>query len=276
MADSMKETSTPNYTVGYGEAMQQWIITRHSATADAAYLLPFLKPGMRVLDVGCGPGTLSVGLASAVDPGEFYGVDMEESQVELAATAAREGGHSNAHFQVADATNLPFLDDHFDVVHCHNVLMHIPDTMAVLAQIKRVLKTGGIVGAQDPIADSFFIEPDIGNLSKFPATYSAVHIANGGHPQMGKELRVRLSEAGFVDIEAHASLTSYSSPSDIAFFAGELINVFLAPPFAGQVISHGIATQEEFDEWREAAVVWKDHPGAFAALAHGEAIGRKP
>ena len=201
---------------------------------------------------------------------------MEESQVERAAAAAREGSHSNARFQVADAANLPFPDDHFDVVHCCAVLMHIPDTMAALAEIKRVLKTGGILGARELIGDASFIEPDIGNLNRAPAVFSAVLIANDGHPQMGKELRARFSEAGFVDIESTGSFQSFGSPSDIAVFTGLLINYVFAPPIAEQAFSHGIATREELDEWRDAAVVWKDHPGAFAALAHGEAIGRKP
>ena len=67
--------------------------------------------------------------------------------MELATAPAREAGHSNARFQVADALNLPFPDDYFDVVHCHTVFIHIPDTMAALAKIKRVLKEGGVLGA---------------------------------------------------------------------------------------------------------------------------------
>ena len=275
MADNIKETSTPSYTMGYGEAFEQFI-SRRTAANSAPYLLPHLKPGMRVLDVGCGPGTISVGLAKAVEPGELHGIDMEESQVELAAAAAREGGHSNARFQVADAASLPFPDDHFDVVHCYAVLTHIPDTMAALAEIKRVLKTGGILGAREIIVDSSFIEPDIGNLSRGFAMLSAVLIANDGHPQMGKELRARFSEAGFVDIESNGSFQSFGSPSSIAAFAGLLINYLFGPTFADPAVSHGIATREELDEWREAAVVWRGQPGAFATFANGDAIGHKP
>ena len=148
--------------------------------------------------------------------------------------------------------------------------------MAVLAEDQSVLKTGGILGAQEGIFDSSFIEPDIGNLNRALAVFSDVLIANDGHPQMGKELRARFSEAGFVDVEASGSFESFGSPADIAAFAGVLINVVLAPPIADPAISHGIATREEFDEWREAAVAWKDHPGAFAARVQGNAIGRKP
>jgi len=68
MADNTQETSTPDYSMGYGETTSRRL-TRRTAERDVAYLLPHLKPGMRVLDIGCGPGSISIGLAGAVDPG---------------------------------------------------------------------------------------------------------------------------------------------------------------------------------------------------------------
>ena len=253
---------------------------RFTAETDAAYLLPHLKAGMRLLDIGCGPGNISVGLASAVDPGEVYGIDMAVSQVELATAAVREAGLSNARFQVADALRLPFPDHHFDAVHCHSILMHIPDTMAVLAEIKRVLKSGGILGAREPILDNAFIEPDIGNLKRVFAMFTAVlnskngHSSNG-HSSIGKELRTRFSEAGFAGVEATGELEYWGSPSSVANFAASLSELF-GPTWVDPAIAHGIESKEEFDEWRKAAIVWKDHPGAFAAWPWGEAIARKP
>ena len=275
MADKSTETSTPDYIGGYDDEMKR-IITRRTAETHAAYLLPHLKPGMRGLDIGCGPGTISVGLASAIKPGEFYGIDMAESQVELATTAARERDLSNARFQVADAQKLPFPDDHFDVVHCHALLMHIPDTLAVLAEIRRVLKTGGILGARDYIGDSCFIEPDIGNLNGIWAMYVDLLNAKGGHPQMGRELPAKFDEAGFVEIEARGAFESFGTRADVAACAGFFISYFCGPPIADPAISQGIVTREEVTGWQEAAVVWNDNPGAFSAWAEGEAIGRNP
>ena len=76
------------YTMGYSEEFQQ-LLRRRSADTHAAYLLPHLRPGMRLLDFGCGPGFISVGLARAVEPGELHGVDVEESQIDMARSAAR-------------------------------------------------------------------------------------------------------------------------------------------------------------------------------------------
>ena len=143
MGATMPDAATPEtgYTMGYNEEFRQ-LLDRRSAATHAAHLLPHLQPGMRVLDLGCGPGTISVGLAEAVAPGELLGIDLEESQVAMARGAAEAGGHGNATFHVGDATDLPFEDDEFDAVHCHAVLMHIPDTGAALAEVRRVLKPG--------------------------------------------------------------------------------------------------------------------------------------
>ena len=124
-------SATPDYTMGFGEEFMG-SLRRFTAQSNSAYLLPFLRPGLRVLDFGCGPGTISVGLAKEAAPGELHGVDMEASQIDLARSAAQASGIDNAIFQVADVTALPFEDGFFDVAHCHNVLMHIPDTQAVL------------------------------------------------------------------------------------------------------------------------------------------------
>ena len=94
------------YTMGYDENFQQ-LLRRRSAGSHAAYLLPHLKPGHRVLDFGCGPGTISVGLAKAIEPGELHGIDMEESQINVARAAAQAGGHANATFHVGDVTAFP-------------------------------------------------------------------------------------------------------------------------------------------------------------------------
>ena len=86
-----------NYIMGYSEAFVG-LLRRRNADINAAYLLPYLKPGHRVLDFGCGPGTISVGLAKAVEPGELHGIDMEASQIEIARPPPRPGGTTTPSF----------------------------------------------------------------------------------------------------------------------------------------------------------------------------------
>ena len=159
-----EETSpTSGYTMGYSDDFQQ-LLNRRSLETHAAHLLPYLKSGLRVLDFGCGPGTISVGLARAVEPGEVHRIDIEESQIDLARSPAEAGGHGNVTFHVGSVTELPFEDNSFDVAHCHAVLMHVPDTKAALAEVKRVLKPGGIIASREMIVASSFMEPTSDSL----------------------------------------------------------------------------------------------------------------
>ena len=104
------DTPTPSYTMGYSDEFAK-LLDRRNSGINAAHLLPHLKPGLRVLDLGCGPGTISVGLAKVVEPGELHGIDMEESQIKIARAAATAGGHDNAVFRTGDATRLPFVSN---------------------------------------------------------------------------------------------------------------------------------------------------------------------
>lgn len=262
---------TAAYTMGYSDDFQK-LLRRRNAETNAAYLLPHLKPGMRVLDFGCGPGTISMGLARAVEPGELCGVDMEESQIEIARTAASAGRHRNAVFQTADVSDLPFENDSFDVAHCHAVLMHAPDTKAVLTEVRRVLKPGGIISSREMFVDSSFLEPAMRDGWE---TFAKLIAANGGHPQIGRELKRVFLETGFSDIEASVSFEPFCTAKDIDFLHNFVSGWFLSPATIEAATKYGIASREQFDGWRRRLDQWRDTPSALAAFAWGEAIGRK-
>ena len=266
---------TQQYAIGYGEIVQMF--TRRTAATHAAYLLPHLRSGMALLDIGCGPGSISVGLAKSVDPGALRGLDIEESQVKKARAAAAAEGLENASFDVGDVTALPFDDDTFDVVHAHAALEHVQDLTAALSEIKRVLKPGGILAARDLICDSCFFEPDMGGgLAGMWQVFISRLAASGGHPQIGRQYRGILADAGFEDIEASASFDYYGSPAAIEFLHQSRIASFFAPTAVETDIAQGVATQEQFDEWRKLWDQWVTMPGAFGAYARGEVLARKP
>ena len=271
MNSDKTQDASASYTMGYSDDFQK-LLKRRNAETSAAHLLPRLEPGMRVLDFGCGPGTISVGLAKAVEPGELFGVDMEASQIEIARAAAEAGGHRNAAFLTADVTDLPFEDDLFDVAHCHAVLMHAPDTMNVLAEARRVLKPGGIISSREMFVDSSFLEPA---RTDGWETVAKLVEANGGHPQAGRELKRLFIEAGFSDISASVSFEPFCTDEDIDFLHDFILGWFLSPATVEAAVKYGIATREQFDGWRRTLDQWKDTPGALAAFAWGEATGRK-
>ena len=248
---------TPSYTMGYSEEFRQ-LLDRRSADTHAKHLLPHLTPGHRVLDFGCGPGTISVGLARTVEPGELHGIDVEESQIGLARAAAEAGGHRNATFHVGNVTDLPFEDDFFDAAHCHAVLMHVPDTEATLAEVKRVLKPGGeaVDGAW--------------------TAFAKLLAANGGHPQLGRELKSTFLEAGFSDVRTGASFDFFGSAADVAFLRAFIDDWFYSPAVIEAATKYGLATREQFEEWRGGLDAWQNDPGACGAFAFGEVVASKP
>ncbi len=269
------ESGTPDYTMGFSEEFIQ-ALRRYAAETHARHLLPHLKPGQRVLDLGCGPGTISVGLAKAVEPGELYGVDMEESQVELAKAIAQSDGQDNATFQVGDVLDLPFEDDFFDVAHFHNVLMHVPDTAAALREARRVLKSGGLVSAREMIGESSFTAPDFGVIRKAWDMFEDLLAADDGHPQMGKEMKTHFIEAGFTDVRTNLSFDVYDTPEDVIFIYGIAQLWFLSPEITEAAIKYGASTQKLCDDIGIAYERWKDHPGALCGVGHGELIAVNP
>ena len=273
MAD--QRPSESSYTMGYSEEFLQ-LLDRRNAESHAAYLLPHLRPGLRVLDFGCGPGTISVGLARAIEPGELHGIDIEESQIDLARAAAEAGGHDNATFHVGDVTDLPFEDDYFDAAHCHAVLMHVPDTAATLSEVKRVLKPGGIVASRELFVSSSFLEPGNEGVAAAWATFAKLLAGNGGHPEMGKELKSRFLEAGFSNVRASGSFDFFGSAEDVAFLHAFILDWFYSPRVIEAAIQYGLATQQQFDEWRRGLDEWRHSEGACGAFAFGEVIASKP
>lgn len=268
-------SSTPDYSLGFSEELLE-ALRRNTAETSASYLLPYLRPGLRVLDLGCGPGTISVGLARAVAPGQLHGVDIEESQVELSRSVAEANGVENATFHVADAADLPFADDSFDVAHCHNVLMHVPDTRAALAEVRRVLKPGGVIGCSELICRSSFTYPEYGVLQHGWRIFEDVLRTDDGHPNIGRSLKEQLLASGFSAVRASASLNVHDSPSDVDFIYRLVTTWFLSSAITEAAIEYGVATAEQCAQIRAAYEMWKDDPAAVCALAFGEAIASKP
>ncbi len=259
------------FTPEFIASMRRFTVRRHGA-----YILPYLRPGLRVLDFGCGPGTISMGLARAVAPAEMHGVDMEQSQIDMARLLAEAEGYTNAIFHVGDVTALEFEDNYFDVAHCHNVLMHVPDTEAVLAEVLRVLKPGGIIGCSEMICGASFAYPDFGVTRRAWDMFEDLLAADDGHPQMGRELKGRLLESGFANASMSAIFDVFSSPDEVEFIYRLIRQWFLSPEVTEKAITYGVATRKLCDDIAVAYDRWREDPGAFLAVGYGEAIANKP
>ena len=263
------------YIMGYSDAYLRILSSRSAADA-CAYLMPHLTPGLRVLDVGCGPGSISAGLAEAIAPGELRGIDIEPSQVEMAAVAGRR--RSNAKFSVADVKALPFEDGAFDVVHCSDLLAYIPDTEAALTEMKRVLKAGGILGCREIIMDLFMTHPDPEPhyAARAYAVFADTLEADDGHPQMGKELAEHLDQFGFTDIQVSASFEMFTGPQRLKLLNDLGDQWFFTPDVQSPATQYGAATQHFLNEIQQSRERWYNAPQAMGAFAFGEALAVKP
>ncbi len=151
MADQRAELS-PSRREHYSLADSPERHQRHAqrtAEVHAGFFLPYLRPGMHLIDCGCGTGSITVGLAEAVSPGEVTGFEISASDVDLARERAKKGGHTNLRFEVADVYELPLPDKSVDAAFFHANLGHLNYPVRALREAYRVLKSGGVVGVRD-------------------------------------------------------------------------------------------------------------------------------
>ena len=164
-------TSNPEFggrpVYGYDATVVQNYYTLREAERVAEFFLPYLESGMTLLDCGCGPGTVTLGLAEAVAPAQTVGIDLEPSMVERATSFAAGRRTDNIEFQVADIRDLPFPDDSFDVVFTSAVLEHLGDPDRALREIHRVVKPGGLVGVINTDWGDPLISPLNESVSRF-------------------------------------------------------------------------------------------------------------
>ncbi|KAK0485400.1 S-adenosyl-L-methionine-dependent methyltransferase, partial [Armillaria luteobubalina] len=117
----------------------------HMAQNSAAYLLPLLHPDMNILDIGCGPGTITADFMVLSYQGHVVALDIMEDVMEHARMHTEQQGINNITFQVGSVLKLPFQDNSFNIVHAHQVIQHISDPIHALQEMHRVTKDRGII-----------------------------------------------------------------------------------------------------------------------------------
>ncbi|MFF0273786.1 MULTISPECIES: methyltransferase domain-containing protein [unclassified Streptomyces] len=272
-ADPGTAQETAVYTHGHHES----VLRSHSwrtAANSAAYLLPALTAGLDVLDVGCGPGTITADLAALVAPGRVTAVDAAEGVLANARAVAAERGLENVRFAVADVHALDFPDDSFDVVHAHQVLQHVGDPVQALREMRRVCRPGGVVAARDSDYGAFAWYPERPALDGWLDLYHRVARANGGEPDAGRRLFAWARQAGFTDVTTTAGTWCFATPEERAWWSGLWADRTTASGYADLAVAGGHATAAELagiaDAWRE----WGTREDAWFMVPHGEILCR--
>ncbi|XXH05924.1 hypothetical protein Hte_012366 [Hypoxylon texense] len=268
-----------------------------TAQNSAAYLLPALRsirrrnPRMTLLDVGCGPGSLSASFAELLGPtgGRVTAVDASAAVLERARSVVAAGKYGVPvgdgieedwiSFRIADAHALPFGDDTFDVVHCHQVLAHNGGQPEILREMLRVAKPGGVVAAREADMETEVFWPPLPGLVKFHNDLELRVIrARGASTRSGRELLSWALKANGGDrskIATSFSAWSYTEPEDRELWATGMIDATLSSPAVREYNVKSGLTEAEMDEMRDAWIEWRDRDDATLSMVHGEIIMRK-
>ncbi len=256
------------YTHGHHDSVLRSHRSRTVANS-AAYLIPHLRPGAEVLDIGCGPGTITADLAERVAPGRVLGVDRAPDVVEAARVA-----FPSLEFAVGDAYALTLDADEFDVVHAHQVLQHLSDPVAALREWARVVRPGGVVAARDADYEAFTWFPADPRLNRWLDLYRAAARENQAEPDAGRRVLSWARAAGFTDVEATGSVWCYAEPRSRGWWSDLWAERITDSPLAKQLVDGGRATTSDLEgiaaAWRE----WGMHDDAWFLVPHGEIVCR--
>jgi ubiquinone/menaquinone biosynthesis C-methylase UbiE len=224
-----------------------------------------------VLDVGCGPGTITADLADRVAPGVVTALEVSREALELARSTITQ---PNVEFATGDVHALPYADATFDVVHAHQVLQHVADPVAALAEMRRCTRSGGIVAARDSDYRSFAWYPAIPALDDWLDLYQHVARGNGGEPDAGRRLLSWARRAGFTDVTSSASTWCFATAAERQWWGGLWADRIRYSAMADQAIETGAATREDLQRIADAWLVWAASDDGWLAILHGEVLCR--
>ena len=229
---------------------------------------------MRILDAGCGPGSITCGLAEWVPEGEVIGIDSAESIVEHARTRAVDLGFNNVAFEQADVYTLRFAAGSFDVVYAHQLLQHLAEPVEALREFMRVLKPGGVVAVRDADYGTMTHFPHEVGIDRFFEIYSQLARANGGEPDAGRRLLSWVRSAGFREADMTTSSWTYATPASRAHWAELWSGRTGVSKYVERVEELGVSDREELAELGTLFQEWASNPEAVFAFLHGEVVAR--
>ncbi|KAJ5920922.1 methyltransferase-UbiE family protein [Penicillium verhagenii] len=261
----------PGYTNDHSPSVLK-TYTWRDANNSAAYLLPYLRPQMSILDVGCGPGSITIDLARKVPQGHVVGVEYVSDPLEGARSLASSEGVTNVKFQVGDIHDLPFPDNSFDVVHAHQVLQHIADPVQAFKEMRRVAKQGGIVAVQETITSTIW--PNSEGLAAWSDLQDRMRQDKGNYAKAGVQLHVWAREAGFAVENMKKSTGSwcFSSPDEREYWGGAMEARVRSSGLAATAVREGLVSEIDLEQMATAWRTWVENEDGWLGFLHGQIL----
>jgi SAM-dependent methyltransferase len=231
---------------------------------------------MRLLDCGCGPGSITVDLAEIIAPGEVVGIDIAEAQLIAARSLAAQRRVTNVRFEPGNIYELSFPDASFDAAFAHHVLQHLRDPLKAMKEMRRVLRPGGVAGVSDNDFGAYFFEPATPLRKKALELFYRVMEHNGGSCYYARHQRRLFREAGFVGVEGHAVAEAFGTPDRIRAGAAAGVQQFRDPQFVATVIEQGWADRATLEAMAADFQAWGEDPDAYEALLNPAVVGWAP
>ncbi|KAI6367752.1 hypothetical protein MCOR25_004828 [Pyricularia grisea] len=265
-----------NYTMGYSQATTTSHASR-TAEEDAGFLLPHLKPTDKILDVGCGPGTITIGFAAIAHDGEVVGIDISEEVLGQARqVAAKAGSPSNLSFRHGDVLKgLEWIPDGtFDAVYASQVFPHLPTAEMreqALSEMRRVLKKDGILATRT-LADMQWYPREL-DLNELVGARMNKAFATSDY--VGPWMPALYRKVGFEKIKVGAGTRVHATEEERRWLVGTF-GGRLAPgeTVRKSWIEAGIS-EEEVDNTRRVLETWENTEDAWYIGIQADILGWK-
>ncbi|KAJ9630150.1 hypothetical protein H2204_008655 [Knufia peltigerae] len=263
----------------YAQGHSASVVASHlSRTVEnsASFLIPHLRPDSIIVDLGCGPGTITQGFCSFVPRGRVLGLDSSDAVLEQARSliSGSSSEHSNLTFKAADITDrLPFDDASVDVVYTHQTLLHIPSPISVIREAFRILRPGGMLAMRE--ADHVSIAPESPLLEQYwRHVFESIREMGAQGEGCGRRLHLWAQEAGFErnKMQVGAGATVYTAPDESKWWAGVHIGRLGGEIGEKLLQNKTVQNQQEIEDIKTALKTWGDHHEAWYGLMQGEVI----
>lgn len=262
------------YTHGHHESVLRSHVWR-TAENSAGFLLTHLRSGDALLDVGCGPGTISSDLARLVAPGIVVGIDRSIEVIDVARRGLDETGPANLTFQLGDVYDLDFDDATFDVVYAHQVLQHLSDPVRALREMRRVLRSNGLLAIRDADYSAFTWSPPDPRLDQWMELYHQITKRNDAEADAGQFLERWAQGAGFDAPRTSTSTWTFRSVEERVWWGDLWADRVLQSEFARQSLGFGLATLSELQTISLAFREWAEKDDGVFLVVHTEILARK-